>query len=125
MQTSEGAQPSSERPDLRDIVTDALRYWEPRRLIYNAALALTVVLTGIGAPRVEPWADLSMRDVLWLLLCIGIANVAYCAAYVADVFVQNSRGRERWREGRWMLLFVGTGFAMSLAACVVWMRLGH
>ena len=29
-------------PTLRDILSDALRYWEPRRLIYNGALLLVV-----------------------------------------------------------------------------------
>jgi hypothetical protein len=28
--------------DIRDAVSDAIRYWEPRRLVYNAALALIV-----------------------------------------------------------------------------------
>ena len=28
---------------LRDAITDALRYWEPRRLAYNAVLALIVL----------------------------------------------------------------------------------
>jgi len=29
--------------DIRDAVSDAIRYWEPRRLVYNAALALIVL----------------------------------------------------------------------------------
>ena len=29
---------------LRESVTDAIRYWEPRRLAYNAALAIIVVV---------------------------------------------------------------------------------
>jgi hypothetical protein len=29
--------------ELRDYFTDAIRFWEPRRLIYNAALAVIVV----------------------------------------------------------------------------------
>jgi len=29
--------------DLREIITDALRYWELRRLIYNALLAAIVI----------------------------------------------------------------------------------
>jgi len=31
------------KASLREMVTDALRYWEPRRLIYNAVLALIVI----------------------------------------------------------------------------------
>jgi len=44
-----------------------------------------------------------------------LANVAYCAAYVVDVFVQMSGFREQWRAYRWMLFFIGMSFAAILA----------
>ena len=40
-----------------------------------------------------------------------LANVAYCAAYVVDVFVRMSGFREQWRAYRWMLFFIGMSFA--------------
>jgi len=28
---------------MKDIITESIRYWEPRRLVYNAALGLVVL----------------------------------------------------------------------------------
>lgn len=43
------------------------------------------------------------------------ANVAFCAAYVADIFVQFSGFDAAWRRGRTGLLIVGTAFAATIA----------
>ena len=40
-----------------------------------------------------------------------VANIAYCAAYLVDIFAQASGFRELWREYRWVLFAVGTTFA--------------
>jgi hypothetical protein len=40
-----------------------------------------------------------------------LANVAYCAAYLADVFAQWSSYRDLWRRIRWVLFAVGMLFA--------------
>ena len=88
-----------------DVVTDALRYWEPRRLLYNAVLALVTIWQLIvhGAfPRpVLPAAAL-------LFVLAALANVLYSAAYVVDIFVQSSVYRTSWRRRRWLLLLLGT-----------------
>ena len=41
--------------------------------------------------------------------------MAYCAAYVADLFVQLSGLREVWLRWRWALLTIGIAFAAVLA----------
>jgi len=93
---------------------NALRYWEPRRLIYNAVLALVVVGQFILAwPGSQE--KVSVDLVLGLFILAVLANVAYCAAYVADVLVQFSGLDSAWRRGRLALLIVGTAFAASIA----------
>jgi hypothetical protein len=92
---------------------DALRYWEPRRLIYNAVLAVVVLAHSFVA-----WH--SLRDRLSFDLALGLfflavlANVAYCAAYVPDIFVQFAGLQQQWRLGRVLLLTVGTAFAATI-----------
>lgn len=100
-------------PTIRDIATDALRYWEPRRLIYNAVLAVIVLgYFFAGWPASKPEATLDA--VLGLFLLAVLANVAYCAAYIADVFIQLSGFRAPWSRFRWLLFILGTAFAAIL-----------
>jgi len=95
-------------------VAKGLRYWEPRRLIYNGVLTLVVVghfLIGWPGSREK----LSFDLVLGLFLLAVLANVAYCAAYLADLFVQFSGLDAAWRRGSVVLLIVGTAFAATIA----------
>ena len=72
----------------------ALRYWEPRRIAYNlvlaAVLAAWLVLTW---PHFRP--ALGGRALLQLLALAAIANVAYCAAYGAEIAVRHCAFRVR------------------------------
>jgi hypothetical protein len=95
---------------LRENATDAIRYWEPRRLIYNAVL-VAVVLVYFAKAYPNSKADLSVNGVQGVFLLAVLANVAYCAAYVADVFAQISGYREHWRKYRWILFLIGMIFA--------------
>jgi hypothetical protein len=56
-------------------------------------------------------AVLSIDFALGLFLLAVVANVAYCAAYLADVFVQASGFRDVWQRMRWVLFMIGTTFA--------------
>jgi hypothetical protein len=92
---------------------NALRYWEPRRLIYNGVLALVVVLHFcLRWPASR--AMLSIDMVLGLFLLAVLANIAYCAVYFADLFVQFAGLDAAWRWGRVILLTVGTAFAATI-----------
>lgn len=95
---------------LRESVTDAIRFWEFRRLAYNAVLAF-VVLFYFGKNYPVSRGVVTLDGVLFLFLLVVLANVAYCAAYVVDVFAQMSGYREQWRKRRWMLFAVGVLFA--------------
>jgi hypothetical protein len=97
-------------PNLREAVSDAMRFWEPRRLVYNGVLSVVVLfyfLKGFPASK----AILTLDAILGLFLLVVLANVAYCTAYLADVFAQWSSYRDLWRRFRWVLFAVGTLFA--------------
>jgi len=96
--------------DLRDYVTDAIRFWEPWRVAYNLVLAAVVAIYFvISYPSSKKM--LSLDFCLGLFLLAVIANVAYCAAYIVDIFAQASGFRELWQRYRWLLFAIGTTFA--------------
>ena len=98
---------------LSTYAANALRYWEPRRLIYNAVLAAVVAaeyVLALPGSRTQ----LTLDTVLALFLLAVLANIAYCAAYAADLFVQFAGLDRPWRRGRLILLIVGTAFAATI-----------
>jgi len=97
---------------MKEIITDSIRYWEPRRIVFNAALALLVV--GSFLWHQLPASQLTWQPLLGLLLAAILANALYCAAYVADIFFQLSDYRPVWRRWRWALLATGTIFAAAM-----------
>jgi len=102
-----------ETSSIRDYFTEAIRYWEPRRVIYNVVLAVIVAfyfIVGLPASKQVLTAD----SILVLFLLAVVANIAYCAAYLVDIFVQMSSFRELWRTARWVLFVVGLAFAAVL-----------
>ena len=102
-----------ETPTLRDSLTDAIRYWEPLRLIYNAVLAAIVLIYfWIGYPASK--AELTVNSILFIFLLAVLANVAYCAAYLVDIFAQASGFRDSWRKNRWVLFLIGLLFAGTI-----------
>ena len=98
---------------LKDSVTSAIRYWEPRRLIYNGVLA-AIVLACFAYYYPASKMALSLDLFLFVFLLAVLANVAYCTAYIADVFAQMSRYRERWNRYRWVLFVIGLLFAGTI-----------
>ncbi len=97
----------------REYLSDAIRYWEPRRWLYNLILAVVVLVHFISGWPGSRQA-LQLNGILLLFALAVLANVAYCAAYVADIFVQMSGFREVWLKFRWALLAVGVSFAAVL-----------
>src|SRR2546429_7882584 len=74
-------------PTFRESVSDAIRFWEPRRLVYNAVLSVIVLFYFFRAYPASK-AVLTLDSILGLFLLAVLANVAYCSAYVADAFAQ-------------------------------------
>ena len=98
---------------LSTYAANALRYWEPRRLIYDAVLAL-VVIGHVAVRWPASRAALTVDNVLGLFILAVLANVAYCAVYIPDLFVQFSGLDEAWRKGRVVVLIIGTAFAATI-----------
>ncbi|HEY3520310.1 MAG TPA: hypothetical protein VGK80_04635 [Rhodanobacteraceae bacterium] len=102
------------RISMHDVLSDAIRYWESRRLIYNLALATVVIAFAvIFWTRIR--AHLSFEPILMLLVLAVLANLCYCAAYVANVPMQFSAFRDGWRRWRWALWLFGVLFGAALA----------
>jgi uncharacterized membrane protein YfcA len=99
-----------EAAGLRERITEAIGYWEPRRVVYNAVLVL-VVLGYFAADYPGSKAALNLDEVLVVFVLAVLANVAYCAAYVPDVFAQTSGFRDQWRKYRWIPFAIGVTFA--------------
>jgi hypothetical protein len=105
---------------VRDAVSDAIRYWEPRRIAYNIVLGLVVLAYfGISWPRSRNAT--SFEGILLVFVLAVLANICYCAAYLGDVFVQISGLREVWQKWRWVLFVVGTTFAAIITR---WFAMG-
>ena len=84
----------------REFLSNAIRYWEPRRILYNLVLAVIVVVHFVhGLPFSK--SALQFNSLLLLFALAVLANVAYCAAYIPDVFAQMSGLRDSWLRFRW------------------------
>ena len=94
----------------REYITDAIKFWERGRILYNVALAAIVVIHFV-AKYPSSKHVLSADFALGVFLLAVVANIAYCAAYLVDVFAQASGFRELWRRYRWVLFAIGTVFA--------------
>ena len=96
-----------------ELASDALRYWEPRRAIYNAVLLLVVAVEFFVRWPASKTALKSDTILVCFFLAV-LANVAYCAVYAVDLFVQFSGLRASWGRIRWVVLLVGTAFAATI-----------
>jgi hypothetical protein len=97
---------------MKEIITESLRYWEPRRIAFNAVLGL--VVAGTFFYHQPSLAALSWQPVIGLLLAAVLANGLYCTAYAADLVIQLSDYQAAWRRHRWLLWMVGTAFAAGV-----------
>ena len=98
----------------RSFFSDSIRFWEPRRLVYNLVLfAVCVAWVALSWPHFRPAFTWSTVPPLTALAVI--ANVCFCAAYLVDLPLQHSSAGDAWRRRRWVLWLVGTIFAILLA----------
>ena len=89
----------------RGLLNDAIRFWEPRRLIYNLVLAAVVVIwIAASWPHFRPMVTL--HSLLLLSILALLANACYCAAYLVDIAMHGlSAGTvlKRQRRGLWVI----------------------
>ena len=99
---------------MRAALTDAIRYWERGRILYNTVLAIIVIAYfAINLPGSKGQLSFGLLQGFFVLAVL--ANIAYCAAYPIDVFTQLSGVRAVWVRYRWVLLVVGILFAAIFA----------
>ena len=109
---------------IRDALTDAIRYWEPRRIAYNAIL-VAIVAAVFMLQWPESRSALSGDLIQRLFILAVLANAAYCAAYLVDVAAQSSEFRAPWRRYRWVLFAIGVATAGILARFIATGMISH
>ena len=101
-------------PRFGEVASDALRYWEVRRVIYNLVL-IGVVAAHFFVAWPASRSFLAWNTLFLLIFLAVLANVCYCAAYAVDLFVQYSGLRDTWARWRWVLLMIGIIFGAVIA----------
>lgn len=95
---------------------DAARFWEPLRLWYSGVLALVpYAWIAFSWPHFRGSVGLFS---LWLLAFLALANVAYCAGYIAEAFLQALVPQNLWRRIRQVLW--GLGMVLALLVENYW-----
>jgi Mn2+/Fe2+ NRAMP family transporter len=105
-------------PTFHDVLSNALAYWEKRRLLYNAVLvgiALLMFLVGQSETR----SLLSVSGAVVFLMLAVAANLLYTVAYLPDIALQLSAYRESWLRWRKGLFWFGLVFAALLTVWVM------
>jgi hypothetical protein len=98
---------------LRNRFLAAIRYWEPRRLIYNLLLTLVAIEWMIATwPHFRP--AMTFSSLLIIATLALLANACYCAAYLVDIPMQRSSLAAIWSQRRWLLWSFGILFAIVL-----------
>jgi hypothetical protein len=93
-----------------ELTTDALRYWELRRMFYNLLLG-AIVVAHFAAAWPHARELVTFDAALGLFLLAVIANIAYSVVYIADVFIQFSGFRASRLVWRRILMLIGFVFA--------------
>lgn len=96
---------------LRRRFLEAARFWEPRRIVYNLVLTVVALIWIVASwPHFRPGMTLKSLGIMTVLALL--ANVCYCAAYVAEIpLLGLSLGAARNR-GRWGIWALGTLLAI-------------
>jgi hypothetical protein len=97
---------------MKDIITESIRYWEARRLVFNAVWAM--VASGITIFHHESLSALTGQSVAGLLLMAMVANSLYCFVYLAEIFIQMSDNQQVWKQRRRVVLIAGTILAVAI-----------
>jgi hypothetical protein len=106
--------------DAKSHLTNAISYWEIRRIIYNCVLA--VIVLGYFVANLPTSLECITPDVIFGLFILAVlANIAYCAAYLADIVAQMSGFRDLWLHLRWIVFLIGLAFASILTR---WFTMG-
>ncbi len=90
----------------RATLPEPVRYWEPRRYLYNAVLAIVIVgWVVLTWPHFD--VPLSSEAIPFLVFLFVMANVCYTAAYLIDIPLQRTALAASWRQWRCLLWLAG------------------
>jgi len=117
METSRATEPHGSSPKalgrLPESFNAALRFWEPRRLIYNLVLTGFVLAWLLGTwPHFRP--VMTLEGALQLAFFALLANLCYSAAYLAELILQPLAPSARWLRWRSALWVFGTVLAVLM-----------
>lgn len=91
----------------------APRFWESRRFVYNLILSAVVLLWLVLTwPHFRPALTLPVLAAITVLALL--ANICYCAAYLAEIPIQQLLPGEYWNRLRWVVWVFGTLLALVL-----------
>jgi hypothetical protein len=97
----------------KEVFRNSLHFWEPRRIVFNLVLVVVTLAWLIFTwPHFQP--AMTLDALLKLLVLAVIANVAYSAAYAADIPLLLSSIRGPWQRHRGILWLVGMLFAILI-----------
>jgi hypothetical protein len=97
----------------RSSFSDAVHFWEPRRILYNAVLgAVFVAWLALSWPHFR--GVFSIFHLVQFAVLALIANVLYCLAYFVDIPMQLTSVDRAWRRWRWSLWILGAMLAVLL-----------
>ena len=104
------AESSARGPGFRGLM-EAARFWEPRRLVYNLLLLGVVMIWLVKTwPHFRPAMTLESLGIMTVLALL--ANACYCAAYLAEIMIQNAASSAAWNRQRWAIWVAGTVLAI-------------
>lgn len=91
----------------------AARFWEARRLLYNLVLTGVALFWFLKAwSHFRPALSWSLLGILVILAML--ANLCYCAAYLADLAIQHLLAGSARSRCRWAVWSLGTLCAILL-----------
>src|SRR5215472_665454 len=92
-------------------VKESVKYWEKRRIAYNAVLTV-VAVTWVVATWPHFKNALTFEHTLTLIVLALLANLCYCVAYLVEFPV--AQVSAKWVKWRWTLWLAGMVFAFLL-----------
>jgi hypothetical protein len=103
--TGQHSSPPKEFGRLPECFAASIRFWEPRRLVYNLVLAAFVVAWLAGTwPHFRP--AINLIGAFQLGIFGLLANLCYSTAYIGEVLVRPSAPTTSsfpWRSALWVL----------------------
>jgi len=101
---------SGQRPSEKGLMV-AVKFWEPRRLLYNFLLTGVALIWVVKTwPHFRPAMTLESLGIMTVLALL--ANVCYCAGYLAEILIQNATSSAAWNRQRCAIWVAGTLFAI-------------